>query len=445
MGWFNSDKELRERELQVEQKYTEIKALLQSQQNELTARFQDLGNLGASIITQSDLEAMYQEQLKTLEQQKESLSRAVTVYQEAAQRFLDREQELSQREQSVVELECDAKASFAAALDEQMQPLRNLKSELDAKGQRILTMQEEFNQNFAVQDQKLLADFQRLSAALKEKFDGFQADLLKEKEAIATREDGLNKREMALSVREAEVRQGLTEERSGMLEEFNAAKSRLAQQEEGLKKLSEELSQKRISLERQEKDLASRLEAVQNREAIAEAGFAKEREAMLGQIQESREEATKAIVEMQRQANLQCDKFLQEWQSVLGEGRSKMLEGLTADVQEKRNALAEDYKALSEQKQALSRREQELLKKEGDLQVAQASLEQKERFLQEKEHIMEEHFRKIAEERIQATHRELEAVQQSKAELSQKYAALQMEMAKYRAAGSAAANGASLS
>ena len=433
MGWFSSDKEVRQREAAVEAKYTEIKTLLQSQQNELTVRFQDLGNLGASIMTRSDLENLYQEQLKNLELQKASLAQSVASYQEAAERFLEKERELSEREKQVVALECDAKASFAGALEAQMQPLRNLKGELDAKAQRILAMQEEFNRNFALQDQKLLADFQRLGAALKEKFDGLQAEMLKEKEALAQREDSLNKREMALSMREAEVRQGLTGERSQMLEEFNAAKARLAQQKESLKKMAEELSQRRLSLERQESDLASRLEAVQNREAIAEAGFAKEREAMLAQIQESRNESAKSLMELQRQANAQCDKFLQEWQSVLGEARGKMLEGLTGDVQEKRNALAAEGQALLEQKRELSRREQEILKKEGDLEVSQASLQQKERFLQEKERIMEEHFRQIADERIRASQAEIQSLQASKAELNQKYASLQMELAKLRA------------
>ena len=116
MGWFSSDKELRQREAAVEAKYTEIKTLLQSQQNELTVRFQDLGNLGASIMTRSDLENLYQEQLKNLELQKASLAQSVASYQEAAERFLEKERELSEREKQVVALECDAKASFAGAL-----------------------------------------------------------------------------------------------------------------------------------------------------------------------------------------------------------------------------------------------------------------------------------------------------------------------------------------
>ncbi|MGN0866636.1 MAG: hypothetical protein ACI4SG_03025 [Oligosphaeraceae bacterium] len=436
MGWFTSDKELRQREAQVEAKYTEIKTLLQSQQNELTVRFQDLGNLGASIMTRSDLEALYQEQLKNLALERETLGQAVASYQEAAQRFLEKEKDLTEREKRVVALECDARASFAASLEEQMQPLRNLKGELDGKAQRILAMQEEFNQNFALQDQKLLADFQRLGAALKEKFEGLQGEMLKEKEALAQREDALNKREMALSVREAEVRQGLTGERSRMLEEFGAAKARLAQQEETLKKMAEELSQRRLNLERMENDLACRMEAVQNREAVAEAGFAKEREAMLAQIQEERNESAKGVVELQRQANVQCAAFLQDWQSALSEARNKMLEGLTTDIQERRTALAAESQALLEQKRELMRREQEFVKKEGELEVSKASLEQKERFLQEKERIMEEHFRQIAEERIQASQAEIQALQASKAELTQKFASLQMEVARMRAASS---------
>ncbi|GEM_PF-5773632 len=432
MGWFTSDKELREREAKVEQKYTEIKSLLQSQQNEITVKFQDLGNLGATIMTRSDLEAVYQEQLKNLEAQKASLAAAVESYREAAARFMAREEDLTNREKAIVAEECDAKAAFAASLDEQMAPLRQLKAELDAKGQRILAMQEEFNQNFALQDQKLLADFQRMGANLKEKFDGMQAELLQEKQAIAEREDTLNKREMALSVREAEVRQGLTGERSQMLVEFNDAKVRLTQQEERLKQLADELAQKRIDLQRQEAEVASRMEAVQAREAVAEAGFAKEKENMLAQMQETRNDTAKNMVELQRQANAQCDKFLQEWQSVLADARSKMLEGLTADVQERRAAMSAETQSLLQQKNELIEREQALVRRENEAQAAQTAALQKEQFLLEKEKIMEDHFRKIAEERINAVQGELIAVQQSKAELGQKVAALQMELAKYK-------------
>ncbi|MCQ2396191.1 MAG: hypothetical protein MJ106_00650, partial [Lentisphaeria bacterium] len=374
MGWFTSDKELREREAQVQAKYNEIKAMLQSQQNEITIKFQDLGNLGTSIMMRSDLEAAYQEQLKNLETQRSSLAAAVQTYQEAASRFMEQEQDLAAREKVIVAQECDAKAAFATALDDQMAPLRQLKSELDAKGQRIISMQEEFNKNFALQDQKLLEDFRRLGASLKEKFDSLQSDMLKEKEAIAQREDGLNKREMELSLREAEVRQGLTEERSKMLLEFNEAKGRLAQQEEALKKMADELSQRRMDLERQESDLANRIEAVQIREASADAGFAKEKESMLSQLQETRDATAKNMVELQKAANEQCDKFLQEWQGVLAEARTKMLEGLTADVQERRASMSAESQALVQQKNELLQREQELLKRENEIQVAQTTI-----------------------------------------------------------------------
>ena len=46
---------------------------------------------------------------------------------------------------------------------------------------------------------------------------------------------------------------------------------------------------------------------------------------------------------------------------------------------------------------------------------------------------MEEHFRQIADERIRASQAEIQSLQASKAELNQKYASLQMELAKLRA------------
>ena len=429
MGWFTSDKELREREAQVQAKYAEIKNLLQNQQNEITVKFQDLGNLGASIMTRTDLESVYQEQLKILDTQKANLAAAISTYKEAAERFTQREQELTEREKAIVAQECDAKAAFATTLDDQMQPLRQLKSELDAKGQRILAMQEEFNKNFALQDQKLLADFQRLNASLKEQFESLQNDMLQEKAKLAEREDALNKREMALSVREAEVRQGLTSERSQMLAEFNDAKARLAQQDEALKKMAEELSQKRIDLEHRESDLANRMEAVQARETIAETGFAKQKEEMLAQLQEARDSSAKNLVELQKQASVQCDQFLKDWQGVLSDARNRMLEGLTTDVQERRAAITAENEALQQ-------REQEIAKKENDLQLAQATVRQKEQYLAEKERMLEEHFRKIAEERITAAQAEIQAAHQANAELSQKFAATQLELAKYRSMAS---------
>lgn len=432
MGWFNSDKSLREREEQVQAKYDEIKTLLQSQQNEIAARFQDLGNLGATIMTRSDLETIYQEQKRNLDIQQSALADAITAYHEAAERFTERERELDAREKEIIAKECDAKAEFAAALDEHIQPMRNLKAELDAKGQRILAMQEEFNKNFAEQDGKLLDDFKRLAASLKEKFDGLQAELIQEKEKLAEREDAINKREMALSLKEAEVRQGLTAERSQLLVEFNGAKTRLAQRDEALKKLADELGQRRLDLERSEGELAKRIEAVQAREVAAEAGFAKEKERMLAEIQESRNDTAKGLLELQKNANLQCDTFLQEWQALLAEMRGKMLEGLTSDVQERRAAMAEESQNLLQQKKELLQREQEIAKRENDAQTALAAAQQKELFLQEKEKIMGEHFKKIAEERIAASQSEMQSLLQSRTELSQKYAALQMELAQFK-------------
>ena len=425
MGWFTSDKALREREEKVQAKYAEIKTLLQNQQNEIMVKFQDLGTLGASIMTRTDLESIYQEQLQTLETQKANLSVAINAYKEAAERFTQREKDLTEREKVLVAQECDAKAAFATALDDQMQPLRQLKAELDAKGQRILSMQEEFNKNFALQDQKLLAEFQKLNASLKEQFEALQNDMLQERASLAEREDALNKREMALSVRETEVRQGLTAERTQMLTEFNDAKARLAQQEEALKKMAEELSLKRIDLEHREGDLANRTEAVQARETIAETGFARQKEEMLAQLQEARDSSAKNLVELQKQASVQCDQFLQEWQGVLSDARSRMLEGLTTDIQERRAAIAAEN-------ESLQHREQDLVKKENDLQLAQASVQQKEQYLAEKERMLEEHFRKIAEERIAAAQAEIQAAHQANAELSQKFAATQLELAKYR-------------
>ncbi len=45
---------------------------------------------------------------------------------------------------------------------------------------------------------------------------------------------------------------------------------------------------------------------------------------------------------------------------------------------------------------------------------------------------MGEHFKKIAEERIAASQSEMQSLLQSKTELSQKYAALQMELAQFK-------------
>ena len=64
--------------------------------------------------------------------------------------------------------------------------------------------------------------------------------------------------------------------------------------------------------------------------------------------------------------------------------------------------------------------------------TALAAAQQKELFLQEKEKIMGEHFKKIAEERIAASQSEMQSLLQSKTELSQKYAALQMELAQFK-------------
>ncbi|MBP5300468.1 MAG: hypothetical protein J6Y80_03585, partial [Victivallales bacterium] len=127
-----SDDELARREQEVQRKYSDIKTLLQKQQNEIAAKFQDLGTLDASIMTRSSLETIYQQQLQALEEQKNSLAKAISSYQEATQEFTAKRQELAEREQAVIAKESEAQTAFASRLDEQMKPLLELKAELDA-------------------------------------------------------------------------------------------------------------------------------------------------------------------------------------------------------------------------------------------------------------------------------------------------------------------------
>ncbi|MBR4125474.1 MAG: hypothetical protein IKR13_04660 [Victivallales bacterium] len=109
-----NDDELVKREKEVQRIYADIKLLLQKQQNEIATKFQDLGTLDAAIMTRSNLETIYQQQLQALEEQKKSLATAIESYQIATQEFVDRKQDLVAREQAVIAKECEAQSAFSS-------------------------------------------------------------------------------------------------------------------------------------------------------------------------------------------------------------------------------------------------------------------------------------------------------------------------------------------
>ena len=74
-----NDDELAKREKEVQRIYADIKLLLQKQQNEIATKFQDLGTLDAAIMTRSNLETIYQQQLQALEEQKKSLAADIGI------------------------------------------------------------------------------------------------------------------------------------------------------------------------------------------------------------------------------------------------------------------------------------------------------------------------------------------------------------------------------
>ncbi len=422
-----SSKELAQREREVERKYSEIKELLQNQQGVIAERFQDLGNIDAAIMTKTNLEMIYQEQVAALDAQKQSLADAIASYHAASSQFADKTQELSVREQSIIARECEASASFAAKLDEQLKPLNDFKASLEEKEQRIIMMQEEFNKNFVLQDQKLLADFQRLRASLQASFDERQQKALAEREELEKKMNALNEREGVLQRREAEVREGLAGERAQMLASMQGERERLAGAEGQLAARRDCLDAREREIERKEADLAQRLAAVQSRENEAAADFARQKQSMLAEVQSARDAAAAAALQMQQQASEQCDRMLLEWGAQLDGERRRMMAGLSAETQRQREENEAAAAALRQQQSELQSRQRELEKRDGALQLREASLDSREELLAGREEILNGKFQRIAEERIAAAQAEAHAAVESRNELSRKLASLMME------------------
>ncbi len=423
-----SDEELVQREREVDRKYADIKALLQKQQNEIAAKFQDLGTLDAAIMTRSNLETIYQQQLHALEEQKQSLATAISSYQTATQEFVDKKQELVAREQAVIAKECEAQSSFAGQLDAQMQPLHQLKAELDAKAQRITLMQDEFNKNFVAQDQKLLADFQKLQASMKESFNSLQQQALEQLEQLAKREAALNDREADLARREAEVRHGPSGERAKIFAEVNTERQRLNDLEQSLHQQDAMLQTRKIELDKQDAALADRLAAVQGRESEAAAQFAQQKQSMLAEIQQAREAQAASLVELQRQASAHCDQMLVDWNASLAQERAQMLAAFTAEIQPQRDELARQKDALIRQRTELEEANAALAVREARVRQGEEANVQREEFLAEKERILVEKFQKIAEERIAAAQAETQAAHASRDEVAGRLASVSMQL-----------------
>ncbi len=422
-----NDDELAKREKEVQRIYADIKLLLQKQQNEIATKFQDLGTLDAAIMTRSNLETIYQQQLQALEEQKKSLATSIESYQNATQGFVAKKQELAEREQAVIAKECEAQSAFASRLDEQMQPLNQLKTELDAKAQRITLMQDEFNKNFVAQDQKLLADFQKLQTGMKDSFNVLQQKILEQQEQLALRETALNDREAELSRREAEVRQGLAGERAKIFEEVNSERARLNALEQALRQHRVLLTRK-TELDKQDAALADRIAAVQARESEAATQFAQQKQAMLAEMQQAREAQAASLVELQKQASAHCDQMLVDWSASLAQQRSQMLAAFTAEIQPQRDELMRMKEELVRRQAELDEASAALSARESQVRQGEEANVQREQFLAEKERILTEKFQRIAEERIAAAQAEAQAAHASRDEVAARLASVSMQL-----------------
>lgn len=423
-----SDEELIQREKEVQRKYADIKALLQKQQNEIAAKFQDLGTMDASIMTRTNLETIYQQQLQALEEQKKSLEAAIASYQVATQEFVDKKQDLVTREQAVIAQESEAQSAFASRLDEQMRPLNQLKVELDAKAQRITMMQDEFNKNFVAQDQKLLTDFQKLQEGMKESFQALQQRALAEMENLTKKESALNDREADLARREAEVRQGLSGERAKLFEEVNIERQRLNSLEQSLRQQDAVLQTRKEELDKQEMALAERIAAVQARESEAATQFARQKQSMLAEIQQTREEQAAGLVELQKQASAHCDQMLMEWSATLAQQRTQMLAAFTAEIQPQRDELTRMKEELCRRQAELDNANAALAAREAKVRLGEEANEQRAEFLAEKERLLVEKFQKIAEERIAVAQAETQAAHASRDEVAARLASVSMQL-----------------
>ena len=423
-----NDDELAKREKEVQRIYADIKLLLQKQQNEIATKFQDLGTLDAAIMTRSNLETIYQQQLQALEEQKKSLATAIESYQNATQGFVAKKQELAEREQAVIAKECDAQSAFASRLDEQMQPLNQLKTELDAKAQRITLMQDEFNKNFVAHDQKLLADFQKLQTGMKDSFNVLQQKILEQQEQLALRETALNDREAELSRREAEVRQGLAGERAKIFEEVNSERARLNALEQALRQQDAMLLTRKTELDKQDAALADRIAAVQARESEAATQFAQQKQAMLAEMQQAREAQAASLVELQKQASAHCDQMLVDWSASLAQQRGQMLAAFTAEIQPQRDELMRMKEELVRRQAELDEASAALSARESKVRQDEEANVQREQFLAEKERILTEKFQRIAEERIAAAQAEAQAAHASRDEVAARLASVSMQL-----------------
>ena len=427
-----SDEELQRRESALQKKYEEIRTMLQGQQLDIEKRFHELGSMDASIMARSDLEKIYQEQVRDLEERRRMLDESIASFRGAATELAGREQELLLREQKVLQRECEAQSAFAAELESQMAPLNDYKKELDGKAALIIRMQEEFNKNYMAQNEKLLADFHRMKSDLQESFEQLQRKALEEREALSARENALNEREGQLAQREADVRQGLSAERARMMIEVEAENARLAESQQRLRQQEDVLQSRGRDLAAQEAALAERLTAIQNREAAAAGDFAVRKQEMVAEAQQEihalRTAAQEQIMEMQRQAASECERMLQVWNSTMSAERERMLQGLGGELQQQRLDNEAARMENSRLRQELQSRETELVRRENQLRIAEETLNSRELFLKEKEEIFSGRIRGIADERIAAAQAEAQAAHQSRDEVAARLASVSMEL-----------------
>jgi len=426
-------------ELEVLKKcFGEIGSQLSQTEKTFAAKLGSLHATGGTILDEPALKKLFDVAKDELSKQQLKLNDLIEKFQKSTQAYEQKRQELYDKEEEIIARESQADTDFAAKREIQMAPLKRLREELDSKELYLVSMQNDFNENFKQRELKMLEDFKALNKKLQAAFDVHQAKAVQAQQELSDKENQLNTRETEVSRREADVRKGLSHERAQLLAEIDVIKHTLDEQDANFILQVQRHQANITKYERELGELATREASIFKRETQADADFAKKKEAMLAEVEDIRSACLENIKETEKKASEHRAKLLQETIQTLESERSRNLKALNESLQriradfendqaKERQALKADQEQMATQIKAALAKSQELEKREANIKIKEKELKEEGDFLKEKERIVGEKFRKIADEQIKASVAEAQAVGQARDQIVAELVALRLK------------------
>ena len=219
---------------------------------------------------------------------REDALRAATVELEKCQADLE-------SQKTVLGHEKQALGAQKAALDAEREELERDREVLENRRQEVLRQEAAAKANFTETLRKTFEEViqSRLDAcaAREKELAAYQSSLVAREETVSKREGEVSGRELAVTKREQNADAGFADKVHAMAAETARKEKLLKEESERLKKLSGELGEKTLALERMNGELVSRQAAVVEAESRREADFANQRDALARSLSEKNQAA----------------------------------------------------------------------------------------------------------------------------------------------------------